>query len=61
MKYGLSLLWVFFSLQGALAEPGNGTTVCTPPAGTCYLGSGLVSNNGTKYYSFQGIRSGPQV
>ena len=34
----------------------NGTTVCTLPSGTCYLGSQLSSDAGSGYYSFQGIR-----
>ena len=38
-------------------EEEDGPTICTSPTGTCYAGSQLLSDQGTQYYSFQGIRS----
>lgn len=57
-RYSMRLwtLLTFCSVKGILAQQQNGTTVCTM-SGTCYSGSSLVSNEGTKYFSFQGIRS----
>merc|ERR1719361_1883986 len=42
----------------AQEEGEDGPTICTSPTGTCYAGSRLVSDLGTQYYSFQGVRYG---
>ena len=52
------LLSLFLMNSLALQEvEKEGPTICTPPSGTCYLGSQLDSDAGNKFYSFQGLRS----
>ena len=60
MKSSLLLdVWIVLCIIEAsrALEKEEAPTICTSPAGTCYTGSQLLSDEGTKYYSFQGIRS----
>ena len=53
----LSALVFLWMLETSLALEQEAPTICISPSGTCYAGSQLVSDQGTQYYSFQGVRS----